>query len=67
MDIEAEQDIPVREPTQDVICDFVDGFAFGEAIGVGIRSVSGWWTVERVALDDDPAEVILQNASLDFR
>ncbi|KAF8894431.1 hypothetical protein BD779DRAFT_1501027 [Infundibulicybe gibba] len=35
----------VREPSQDIICDFVDGFAFGDAIGLGLRSVSGWWNV----------------------
>ncbi|KAJ7632248.1 hypothetical protein FB45DRAFT_744737 [Roridomyces roridus] len=33
------------EQSQDVICDFVDGYAFGDAIGVGLRSLGGWWTV----------------------
>lgn len=32
-----------HEPTQDAVCDFVDGIAFGEALGVAMRSVSGWW------------------------
>jgi hypothetical protein len=37
------------EPTQDVVADFVDGWAFGNAIGVGIRSMSGWWTVTDIS------------------
>jgi len=35
----------VHEPSQDVICDFIDGTAFGDAIGIAMRSISGWWTV----------------------
>lgn len=31
-------------------CDFVDGWAFGGALGVGVRSVSGWWTVTGASL-----------------
>ncbi|KAJ6618285.1 hypothetical protein B0H10DRAFT_2164198 [Mycena sp. CBHHK59/15] len=38
------------EPTQDVICDFVDGYAFGNAAGVGVRSLGGWWNGLTVAL-----------------
>ncbi|KAL4262942.1 Peptidase S9 prolyl oligopeptidase catalytic domain-containing protein [Pleurotus pulmonarius] len=41
-----------HEPTQDVICDFVDGWAFGNALGIGIRSVDGWWTVKEVTFQD---------------
>ncbi|KAK0431695.1 uncharacterized protein EV420DRAFT_772169 [Desarmillaria tabescens] len=41
----------IRETTQDVICDFVDNFAFGNAIGIGLRSVDGWWTVTDVSTD----------------
>jgi len=39
----------VREPSQDVICDFMDGIAFGDALGIGIRCIAGWWTVLDVA------------------
>ena len=35
----------VRADEHDVSCDFVGGWAFGEALGVGVRSVDGWWTV----------------------
>lgn len=40
-------------PSQTVICDFIDGFAFGEAIGIGIQSIVGWWTVTDVDLQND--------------
>ena len=40
----------VRQATHDVACDFVDGFAFGDALGVGLRSVAGWWTVDAGAV-----------------
>lgn len=39
-----------HEPTQDVVCDFVDGFAFGDVIGIGVRSIVGWWTVTDIVL-----------------
>lgn len=32
------------------MCDFVDGWAFGDALGVGIRSISQWWTVKNVSV-----------------
>ena len=56
----AEKDV-VWEPTQVVVPDFVDGHAFGHALGIGLRSVSGWWTVDSVKLvdDDNQAEVSL--------
>jgi hypothetical protein len=38
------------EPTQNVICDFVDGYAFGDAIGLGVRSLADWWTVSDAVL-----------------
>ena len=33
-----------------VACDFVDGWAFGDALGVGVRSLSAWWTVTSAVL-----------------
>ena len=32
----------VREASQDVLCDFVNGIAFGEVIGIGIFGVLLW-------------------------
>jgi len=51
VDIEPEPatDTFVRVSSHDVSCDFVDGWAFGDAIGVGIRSISGWWTVKGIS------------------
>ena len=40
-----------------VACDFVDGWAFGDALGFGVRSVSGWWTVTSVSLAASNSEL----------
>lgn len=40
----------IRVPSQDITCDFVDGMAFGSALGIGFRSASDWWTVNEVQL-----------------
>jgi hypothetical protein len=63
VDVENSNEEIVREPTQDVICDFVDGFAFGKAIGIGIRSSSGWWTVEDVVLVSNAVKVMMTSTS----
>ena len=42
----------VRQASHDVICDFVDGRAFGDALGVGLRSIDGWWNVENLELPE---------------
>ena len=36
--------------SQDIICDFFNGYAFGNALGVGIQSLKDWWTVASVEL-----------------
>jgi hypothetical protein len=43
-------------PSHNVVCDFVGGWAMGTAVGVGVRSVNGWWTVKR-AVFARPVEV----------
>lgn len=51
--------------THDVVPDFVDGWAFGSAVGVGLRSKEGWWNVKgvevvgkrRLVRDDGDEEV----------
>ncbi|TFL01448.1 hypothetical protein BDV98DRAFT_593331 [Pterulicium gracile] len=49
----SEPEFIVHEPEQDIICDFVAGHAFGDTIGVGLRSVvpggGRWWTVSGVS------------------
>lgn len=39
----------VREASHDIVCDFLDGYAFGNSIGVGLRSLDDWWTVQSVS------------------
>lgn len=39
-------------PDHNIVPDFVDGWTFGRAIGIGLRSSKGWWTVTDVALAD---------------
>lgn len=56
-----------RQETHDVICDFVDGFAFGEAIGIGIRSVDSWWTLESVTATSATSKVrLISNLQLQY-
>ncbi|KAJ6606577.1 hypothetical protein DFH09DRAFT_1242069 [Mycena vulgaris] len=50
IDVEAPSHSVSLEPTQDVISDFVDGYAFGNALGVGVRSLAGWWTATDAVL-----------------
>ncbi|KAJ3553575.1 hypothetical protein NM688_g3536 [Phlebia brevispora] len=45
-------------PSHHVVPDFVDGWAFGQFIGIGLRSLGGWWTVERAILDDAEKEAM---------
>ncbi|KAH9857796.1 hypothetical protein C2E23DRAFT_719844 [Lenzites betulinus] len=44
-----------RSPSHDVYSDFVDGWAFGDALGVGLYSVDGWWTVKSAAVSEELA------------
>lgn len=47
----------IRDSSHDVVCDFVDGWAFGDAIGVGLRSLKGWWTVTDISMSTSQSEV----------
>ena len=62
MEIESTHRNVVREASQDIICDFVDGQAFGSVLGVGFRSVSGWWTVMSVNAANSTATEVCQQA-----
>jgi hypothetical protein len=61
LNVTIEVENPVEEvvwdSAQDVTCDFVDGFAFGDAFGIGLRSVDGWWTVKNVTFASDKSDV----------
>ncbi|KAH7927722.1 hypothetical protein BV22DRAFT_255973 [Leucogyrophana mollusca] len=50
VELESPEPRVVHEPSHDVVCDFVDGFAFGSVLGVGLRSLDGWWDVIGVKL-----------------
>lgn len=47
----------VRDDSHDVVSDFVDGWAFGDAVGIGLRSLDGWWTVTKATVAANIAEV----------
>ncbi|KAI0371785.1 hypothetical protein BV20DRAFT_1066969 [Pilatotrama ljubarskyi] len=55
VDIEEPVCTVARDASHDVFPDFVDGWAFGNALGVGLRSVDGWWTVKGVTVSDEVA------------
>ncbi|KAG6832731.1 hypothetical protein H0H92_012303 [Tricholoma furcatifolium] len=63
VELEASTQVLVHEPAQDIACDFVDGKAFGDAIGIAMRSVSGWWTVTGASVRN--TEVIKLSAKRD--
>jgi hypothetical protein len=69
VEVENSVEKVVRDPSQDVTCDFVDGFIFGDAFGFGLRSVDGWWTVKNVTLasDQDGVRAIFSNRVYDFQ
>ncbi|KAI0057117.1 hypothetical protein BV25DRAFT_1974045 [Artomyces pyxidatus] len=51
--ISARLEIPgpglVRDHKHDVVGDLVDGLSFGNALGIGLRSASEWWTVSSIS------------------
>ena len=42
----------VRDESHDIVGDFVDGWAFGNAIGIGLRSLDGWWAVTSATVNN---------------
>ena len=52
MDIqEAQQSVNfVHQDSHDILADFLGGYAFGHAMGIGIQSITKWWTVIDVKL-----------------
>ncbi|KAG6874319.1 hypothetical protein C0995_001544 [Termitomyces sp. Mi166 len=56
--LEAQKELLVHEPSLDVVCDFVDGKAFGDAFGIALRSISGWWTVKNVSIRNTKAVIL---------
>ena len=54
VDLDSPAEELVREISHDVVGDFVEGFMFGDAIGIGLRSASGWWTITSVSYLPEP-------------
>ncbi|KAI1790745.1 hypothetical protein LXA43DRAFT_973466 [Ganoderma leucocontextum] len=56
VDIQDMVSTVVREESHDVVCDFVNGWAFGDAVGIGLRSLDGWWTVTSATVSTNVSE-----------
>ncbi|KAJ7074338.1 hypothetical protein C8F01DRAFT_1043491 [Mycena amicta] len=57
IDIESPALEVVLEPSQNVVCDFVDGYTFGDAFGIGLRSLGGWWTISSARAENFAIEL----------
>lgn len=57
-----------REASRDVVPDFVDGFAFGEALGIGLRCIStSSWTVTALSTSPELLQAVSGNAFIEPR
>ncbi|PIL23730.1 hypothetical protein GSI_13480 [Ganoderma sinense ZZ0214-1] len=45
VDVQDSASTVIRDESHDVVGDFVGGWAFGNAVGIGLRSLGSWWTV----------------------
>ncbi|KAN0124017.1 hypothetical protein V8E52_002507, partial [Russula decolorans] len=51
---ESSSNVLNHETSYDIAPDFVEGFAFGDALGVGLRCLStSWWTVTAVSISNE--------------
>jgi hypothetical protein len=54
-----------REASHDVVPDFVEGYAFGNALGIGLRCLSThWWTVTALSLSPGLREAVSDGSFL---
>ncbi|KAL7283154.1 hypothetical protein ACG7TL_002580 [Trametes sanguinea] len=58
VDIEVPTPSVVLTPSHDILCDFVEGWAFGDALGVGLTSRDGWWTVQNISAASEFQEAL---------
>ncbi|KAH8108461.1 hypothetical protein DFH11DRAFT_1632998 [Phellopilus nigrolimitatus] len=56
--VEEKRNDIIRQVSHDVVCDFVNGYAFGNALGVGIRSLDSWWAVEDIKLPSNSSTAL---------
>jgi hypothetical protein len=47
-------------PSHILVPSFVDGWAFGEAIGIGLHSLGGWWSVTKARIHDQDFTKVFQ-------
>ena len=45
------------QDTHHVVPDFIDGWAFGDVIGIGVTGMGAWWTITGARILIDSAEV----------
>jgi hypothetical protein len=57
-----------REECRDVVPDFVDGFAFGDALGIGLRCMStSSWTVTTLSPSPELLQAVSRNVFVEPR
>lgn len=59
--IERPEEKLTAVPSHNVVPDFVSGWAFGQAVGIGLRSVGNWWTVHGASLVEGQSTVGLSS------
>lgn len=48
-----------HETSYDIVPDFVEGFAFGDALGVGLGSLlTSWWTVTDISISNELCDAV---------
>lgn len=57
----------VHQASQDIVADFWGGYAFGHAVGIGIQSITKWWTVTDIKLKSDDPVTLVHFGPLDSR
>ena len=55
--IEQPKPTLVLEDSHHVAPDSVDGWLFGQALGIGLHATDGWWSIENVSLVDEEVTV----------
>jgi hypothetical protein len=57
--LESSSNVLDHETPYDIAPNFVEGFAFGDALGVGLRCLStSWWTVTGVSISNELRDAV---------
>ena len=57
LDLEIPLPLLTVQDTHHVVPDFIDGWAFGNVLGIGVVSTGAWWTITGAKILVDSAEV----------